>query len=467
MSRLDERSSSSIPRRDFLLLMGAASAAAGCRSAGVASLAAPRKPNVIFIYADDLGFADLGCQGARDVITPNIDSIAAGGARFTSGYVSAPVCSPSRAGLLTGRYQTRFGHEFNLIKPNAQFPEVGLPVDQRTIADVLSEQGYATAAVGKWHLGDAAKYHPLRRGFQEYFGFLGGAHKYINWTASDEPILRGAKPVKEREHLTAAFGREAAAFIARRQHAPFFLYLAFNAVHLPLAPQEFYLRKFDAITDPRRRKYAAALSEMDDAIGVVLRRLRELGLERDTLVFFASDNGGPISRETSGNGSSNNPLSGGKAGLREGGIRVPFLLRWPARIKPGTVCDLPAITFDVFATAAAAGGASLPALATDGVDLLPYLQGAKTGSPHDSFCWRYGQQQAVRQGDWKLVVQRGQPQLFNLAEDTAEANDLSARSPDRLAALQKTYGEWNREMMPPRWINLGDGKTPAARTAAG
>jgi arylsulfatase A-like enzyme len=252
------------------------------------------RPNIVVILADDLGYAGMSCQGCKDIPTPHIDSLAAAGVRCTSGYVSCPVCSPTRAGLMTGRYQQRFGHEFNPGPAQQAGVDFGLPLDQKTIADYLKTAGYTTGITGKWHLGFEEAYNPLHRGFDEYFGFLGGAHKYLNPSAPPgAPILRGLKPVDEKEYLTDAFTREAVAFIDRHAKEPFFLYLPYNAVHAPLQTPEKYLDRFKNIEDPKRRKHAAMVSAMDDGVGAVIEKLQATGLEDNTLIFFLSDNGGP------------------------------------------------------------------------------------------------------------------------------------------------------------------------------
>src|ERR1043166_3192828 len=370
----------------------------------VSAPAAERKPNILIILADDLGYGELSCQGNPQVPTPNIDSLAKTGVRFTSGYVSGPYCSPTRAALMTGRYQQRFGHEFNPGPAEAASEKFGLSLKEKTIGDRFKELGYATGWFGKSHLGYKPEFHPLKRGFDEYFGFLGGAHDYLDAAADGHnPILRGTAPVSEIDYTTDAFGREAVAFIEKHRAEPWLCYLPFNAVHAPLESTQKYLSRFEQIEDKKRRTFAAMLSGMDDAVGAVLAKLRERHLEEDTLIFFFSDNGGPTPMTTSGNG----PLRGFKPQTWEGGIRVPWIVRWKGQLPAGKVDDRPVIQLDVLPTALAAAGATpKPDWKLDGVNLLPYLT-EKSSPPHPALYWRFGQQIALRMGDWKLVKAPG------------------------------------------------------------
>jgi arylsulfatase A-like enzyme len=356
----------------FNTMVGRAAPLAGVP--GEPAEAGARKPNVLIILADDLGCADLGFQGGKDIPTPNLDALARAGVRCTDGYVSCPVCSPTRAGLLTGRYQQRFGHEYN---PGLG-KDVGLPLTETTLADLLRSAGYATGALGKWHLGNEPQFHPLRRGFDEFYGFLGGAHYYVPTRpdpadpfakAYSQPMIRDHAQVGQPAHLTDALGQEAVAFIERHKTEPFFLYLAFNAVHVPLQSTDAYLDRFRAIASPARRTYAAMLSAMDFAVGRVARKLQAEGLDRDTLIFFLSDNGGhPMA-----NAARNDPLRGEKSTVYEGGIRVPFVVKWTGRIPAGDTYTRPVISLDILPTALAAAGIQPPRrLSLDGVNLLPY-----------------------------------------------------------------------------------------------
>ncbi len=417
--------------------------------------ATPQKPNILFIVGDDMGYADVGFHKCQDIPTPNLDALAAAGVRFTSGYVSGPYCSPTRAGLMTGRYQQRFGHEFNPTGPS------GLPLTEITIADRLKAAGYVTGLVGKWHLGSKPEMHPQKRGFDEFFGFLGGAHSYFDAAA----ILRGTQPIKEMDYTTDAFGREAAAFIEKHKAKPWFLYLAFNAVHTPMHATNDRLAKFPGIADKQRRTYDAMMLALDDAIGRVRKKLTDTGLDQNTFVFFISDNGGPTMPGTTINGSRNDPLRGSKRTTLEGGIRVPFLITWPGHVKAG-VYDQPVIQLDATATALTLAGAKTDKL--EGVNLLPFLTGEKSGEHHDALYWRLGQQMAIRAGDFKLVrydsnadTRSGKRQpvtaakLYNLAADIGETKDLAAVQPDKVKQLQAKWDAWNKSNIAPLW---GGGK---------
>lgn len=443
-------------RREFLKRLGFTVASAGALSLlpgqtvmARSGKARKKRPNIIVIISDDMGYADIGCHGCKDIASPHIDSIAKNGVHFTNGYVSCPVCSPTRAGLATGRYQQRFGHEFNTGPPPGGLKEnVGLPLTEVTIANVLKSAGYVTGAVGKWHLGMAPHFHPFKRGYDEFFGFLHGGHSYVDpGLGTFNPILRGTEPVDEKEYLTDAFSREAVAFVERHHDEPFFLYLAYNAVHTPMQAPPRYQNSFTEITDPKRRIYAGMLTAMDEGIGKVLAKLRERGIEKDTLLIFVNDNGGPTA-----NASSNRPLRATKGTMYEGGIRVPFMIQWPTRLKAGQVYEQPVIALDILPTAAAAGGAELPKdRKLDGVNLLPYLMGKKKTPPHEALFWRAGQNHAVRKGNWKLVTMGTETGLYDLASDIGESRDLSGDRPEILKELRRAFDKWNSQMVEPVW----------------
>ncbi|MEQ1858691.1 MAG: sulfatase-like hydrolase/transferase [Chthoniobacteraceae bacterium] len=430
------------------------------------SAVAAEKPNILIIVADDLGYADIGFQGAKDVPTPHLDALAARSVRCTSGYVSHPFCSPTRAGLLTGRYQQRFGHENN----PAWLPEstvAGLPLSETTMPQVIASAGYKTGAVGKWHLGAHPQFHPNRRGFADYFGALGGGHIYMPGSKGGAeyniPLDRNGAPETHTKYLTDHFGEEAAAFISRHEKQPWLLYLAFNAPHTPMQATEKYLDRVKTIADEKRRTYAAMICAMDDAIGAALAAVKAAGDEEKTLVFFISDNGGPISV----NASLNTPLNGAKGSVQEGGVRVPFLVSWPAKLPRGKDYAQPVIALDFFATAVAVSGATLPAgVKLDGVNLIPFLSGEMTGAPHKHLFWRTGggDQLAVRAGDWKWMRrQGGQPQLYNLASDIGEATDIAAKEPAKAAELEKIALAWSAELVRPIFESPKPGKKQPAK----
>jgi arylsulfatase A-like enzyme len=428
----------------------AALTAAGIGGASAAAENQASRPNILIIVGDDMGYHDVGIHGCQDIPTPHIDSLAKNGIRCTSGYVSGPYCSPTRAGLMTGRYQQRFGHEFNPGPAPAE--QFGLALDQPTIAERLKEAGYATGMVGKWHLGNEKQFQPPSRGFQEYFGFLGGAHPYLPGRAAGNQgllrgIYRGYEQVDEKEYLTDAFAREALAFIDRHQKEPFFLYLAFNAVHNPLQATDKYLARFKDVSDENRRTYCAMMSAMDDAIGQVLKKLDDARLTENTLIMFVSDNGGPPA-----NASNNAPLRGFKAQTWEGGIRVPYVIQWKGKLPVGKTFDQPVIQLDFHPTALAAAGVKTDAK-LDGVNLLPYLTVEKASPPHESLFWRFGQQTAIRHGNYKLVKATGisTPQLFDLAADIGETKDLSAAKPEIAKDLQARWDAWNKDNVPAKW----------------
>jgi arylsulfatase B len=449
------------------------------------------RPNIVLIVADDLGYGELGCYGGRDIPTPHIDSLAARGVRCTSAYVTAPFCAASRAGLLSGRYQTRFGFEFNPIGEQNADPAIGLPVAERTIADELRDAGYATALFGKWHLGGTARFHPMRRGFDEFYGFLHEGHSYVprpwrgvttwlrrralpdgtqgRWTSpdrrliysthlntnepeydADNPIVRASQPVDEHEHLTDAIAREAERFIDRHKAEPFLLMLAYNAVHSPMQGTDAYLARFAHIEDVHRRLFAAMLAHLDASVGRVLEKIEQAGVADHTIVVFLSDNGGPTRELTS----RNDPLRGGKGQLYEGGIRVPLVVRWPGKLPEGHVDAQPLTTLDLGATLLSSAGVSdvVKEHRLDGIDLLPRLAGERTALENRPLYWRVGAKGALRQGDWKLVRDRGGPwELYNVTADIAEQTDLAAKHPERVRQLEAAWNQLDAEMAEPLW----------------
>ena len=419
---------------------------------------AAEKPNILLIVSDDQGYADTGFTGSRDIPTPHLDALAKSGVRCTSGYVTHPFCSPTRAGLLTGRYQQRFGHVFNPVYDPLD-PTEGLPLAEKLLPAHLRDAGYATGWIGKWHLGASPAHVPSARGFSETFGFIGGGHRFLGWQPNERqytlPLIRSDAPVDVPEHLTTRFGSEAAAFVKGHANAPWFLYLAFNAPHAPNEPTAERLEKFSGIANPQRRKYAAQVSLMDKAIGTVTAALAESGQSQRTLVFFFSDNGGPI-KQGAPNGSQNTPLRGGKGDLYEGGVRVPFVVSWPEKLAAGATFDAPVSSLDVFATALAAAGAAMPAdKEYDSVNLVPHLTGENKTAPHERLFWRTGtgQIRAVREGPWKLVRLKDKPaELYDLTGDLAEAHDLAAEKPEVTARLTTALDAWDAELIAPAFL---------------
>ncbi|HSH93859.1 MAG TPA: sulfatase-like hydrolase/transferase [Roseimicrobium sp.] len=428
--------------------------------------AAPTRPNVLVIVADDLGYSDIGVNGGKEVPTPNIDALAASGVRCTSGYVPAPYCSPSRAGFLTGKSPTRFGHEFN---PHVgEEGKLGLPLDQRTIANYLHDAGYATGLIGKWHQGFDTAHHPQSRGFDDYFGFLVGGHNYLlhhdaeakfGSAHSHDMIYRSRELQKLDGYTTDLFTDEALGFMDRHSKQPWFLYLAYNAVHTPLEVLEKYGSRVPAsITDPARRGYLSLLIGLDDDIGRLTAQLKKTGRDKDTLIFFFSDNGGAGRKPfLAYNTGINTPLRGDKGQTLEGGIRVPFFVSWPGTVPAGKTWDKPVTTLDILPTACALAGVKT-ADGIEGVNLLPHLTGKNTEAPHEALFWRFGPQKAVRKGSWKLVDWRDFEtktssgwKLYDLSKDIGEANDLAASNPEIVAELSEAWTTWNRANIEPLW----------------
>lgn len=468
------------------LIFSFLSAATSLAFAGLCQAA--DKPNVIVLLADDLGYGELSCQGNPEIPTPHIDSIASNGVRFSNGYVTGPNCSPSRAGLLSGRIPTRFGYENNPIGERNEDPSIGFPASEVTIAETLLDAGYVTGIIGKWHLGGTAAYHPFRHGFEEFFGFTHEGHYFVpppwegvstmlrrktlpgggtegRWVGekglsyhkwprnepdydANNPIIRGGQPVEESEYLTDALTREAVDFIDRHDDKPFFLYVPYNAVHSPLQGANAYMKKFSHIEDLQRRIFAAMLANMDDSVGDILKQLRKSGLEEDTIVFFLSDNGGPTKELTS----SNLPLRMGKGSMYEGGLRVPFMVQWKGTLPAGKVYDKPVTSLDIYATAAANAKADAPEN-IEGVDLVPYLTGKNSGRPHQTLFWRQGGKSGLRHGDWKLVRMSNNKnakwELYDLSKDISEENDLANSNPERVAELVSIWVKMNDEMSDP------------------
>ncbi len=390
-----------------------------------------RPPNIVLLFADDLGYGDTSLYGSEKIPTPNIDALGKQGVRFSNAYVTAASCSPSRAGLMSGQYQQRFGFEFNTAGGAiTNRLHRGLDPSVVTMADVLKQAGYVTGMFGKWHLGTQPQFHPQARGFDEFYGFLAGAHSFFpakNPQPFHSTIMRDTSPLIEPEYLTDAIARETVAFIDANQKKPFFAYVPFNAVHTPIEATKKYQDRFPDETNQTRRDYYAMTSALDDAVGSIVAAIDKRGLTNNTLVIFVNDNGGPIYTGVQSNG----PLKLGKLFLFEGGIRVPMVLKLPSTFEPNSVYDQPTSTLDLFPTICHAAGIKLPPeIRLDCVDLTPFIKGLVSGSPHNTLFWSNGPNCAVRHGDWKLVKSYDNTWLFHLASDIVESKNLAKAEPE-------------------------------------
>lgn len=401
-----------------------------------------RKPNIVVIVADDLGYADVGFnpQHPKEVATPHLAALAKESVICRQGYVTGNVCSPTRAGLMTGRYQQRLGLY------TAGEAGSGVPMSEKLFPQFLKPAGYTSIQLGKWHLGPTPEWSPALRGFDEVFGFLGrGAHDYFKLDDAADPIYRGTTPVKLSGYLTDRFGDEAMAFIDRHKAQPFFLYLAFNAVHAPLQAPADEIAKFSTGNTSRDTRLAMG-KRMDDAIGNVVAKLKREGIWENTLLFFLSDNGGPLAQKAN-----NSPLRGGKHQDYEGGIRVPFLICWPGKLPAGE-SQAVVSSLDILPTSLAAAGIASPMdKPLDGINLLPILKGS-VSPPVRNLFWCSGSDQgwwAVRSGDWKVVGEKGRVGLFDLSKDVAETRDLSKEMPEKLPQLTALHDAWLAEMPEP------------------
>lgn len=480
----------------------------------------PRKPNFIVILIDDLGYADLGSYGSKEISTPNIDKLARQGTRFTNAYSTCAVCSPARAALLTGRYQERYGLEW-VLSPHKKTGSClyGLDEHEQTLGDLLRQEGYATAAIGKWHLGDRKPFFPTSRGFDYFYGFLEAGHFYLNpkpeekehpthpwfrWALSNgglegakyyfdyynAPVFRNDKAVGFQGYLPEVLTEESLRFIEQNKERPFFLYLSHVGVHTPVQATEKYLKRFPALNDDKMRlSYAATLSAVDDGVGEVVAKLRELNLENNTVIFFSSDNGGPsfwkprpeiLDTIKSGtplggaappkgkesdiatiselfqwrigaNGSDNLPLSFGKGVLYEGGLRVPFIVKWPGVAPADQVSNAVVSHLDIVPTCMAAAQGKLPAdREYDGADLRPFFEG-KTGNWTDRpMYWRIWKDRAVRSKNWKMVWSGDAPaRLYDLTNDIEEEQDLASTHQEVVKQLQADWAVWNKKNVAP------------------
>lgn len=442
-----------IGRRDFIKILGASAALTGLSGQlSLAAPASPKRPNLLFILTDDLGYGDLSVYGRPDYRTPNLDALAAEGTRFTDAYAAFPVCTPTRTAFVTGRYpqRTSVGLEEPLAFKEGLGERVGtagLDPEHPTVASLLKAAGYETALFGKWHLGYQPQFSPNHHGFDEFFGHLSGGVDYHAHTDGDgaPDLFENDMPVEREGYLTDLLTERAVEYVSRQRNAPFFLYLSYNAPHWPWDTPTHDEPAFGYGDGGggSLAAYAEMMQNLDTNIGRVLSTLRESGLEDDTLVIFTSDNGGERF-------SYNWPLSGMKADLREGGVRVPAIVRWPGNVPAGHASGQTAITMDWSATLLAAGGATAdPDYPLDGEDLLPVMRDSE--ATHDrTLLWRYAaaDQDAVRQGEWKYLRSGEDEYLFNLAEDVREQADLKESNPEVLTQLKQQFTSWNQTLLP-------------------
>ncbi len=437
-----------LSRREFTRLLVCSLASGACPGWEFAKggESSSRPPNIILIMADDLGYGDIGCYGGW-IETPHIDALARDGMRFTDYHSNGAVCSPTRAALLTGRYQQRCGVD-EVVFANGPARETGMPLKETTFAEVLKQARYVTGIFGKWHLGYRVEFNPSRQGFDEFIGYVSGNvdyHSHIDGAGIDDWWKRDVK-VPEEGYVTDLITEHALDFLRRHKDQPFCLYLPHEAPHYPYQgrhdPPERLPggRQGTKTQGPDiKRAYREMVEVMDQSVGRVVETVRELGLERDTFIFFCSDNG------ATRNGS-NGSLHGFKGSLWEGGHRVPAIACWPGRIEPGTICHQTVLGMDVFPTLASVAGADLPkGLKLDGCDLLNLLT-RRRALPERPLFWAYRKQAAVRRGPWKLLVQGDKERLFNLDDDLGEQNDLAGRYPERVVALRAELTTWQRDV---------------------
>ncbi|UCG59457.1 MAG: sulfatase-like hydrolase/transferase [Phycisphaerales bacterium] len=440
-------------RRDFVKYAVGGTLAAvlpgpGCSTVrGGGSSPAKRQPNIILIMADDLGYGDVGCYGSKTIETPNIDALARGGTRFTDFHSNGAVCSPTRAALLTGRYQQRCGIE-GVVYAKGPTRRTGMALQETTFAEALRRCGYSTGIFGKWHLGYNVEFNPAKQGFDEFRGYVSGNVDYQTHIdgAGVRDWWKADQKVPEQGYVTDLITKHAVDFIERHRDEPFCLYLPHEAPHYPYQGRGDPPERLDGGRKGKKAKGAAItraykemVEAMDEGIGRVARTVRRLGLERRTFIFFCSDNG------ANKNGS-NGPLAGHKGSLWEGGHRVPAVAYWPGRIEPGTTIDQTALTMDLFATMISIARATVPAtLKLDGVDLLPMLtQGEEL--PKRTLFWRYRKRKAARKGCWKLLLDGDNVALYNLDEDLGEKRNLAKQEPGIVEVLRAELSTWEQEV---------------------
>jgi arylsulfatase A-like enzyme len=469
-----------------------------------------RPPNILLIVVDDLGKSEVSCYGSTTVKTPHMDKLAEEGILFSDCYVTAPVCAPSRAALLTGRYNERYGFETQPMEnypsnlpnywlgkymvgngefvldekprfpPEWQIQKQGLLPTEINLAEFLKMRNYSNACIGKWHLGFSKDHIPNNRGFDYQYGFYGAFSLYsekrkdpniVNYIQDSfsakyqwktgrketSAIRRNDKIIREGRYLTDAIKEEAISYIATHNKESFFLYVAFNAVHVPFqAPRDYY-DMYENVADKNKRIYYAMVSSLDNAIGEIMDKIKLLGLENNTIIYLVSDNGGAAYTKAT----DNKPYKGGKLTMFEGGVNVPFLMKWKGKLPSGFVYKNPVSSMDIFMTTIKLAECELPTdRVYDGIDLMPYLTGIKEGIPHDEFYWKADQIHSMRMGDWKYLqsIRDGWIELYNLREDRYESIDLHKIKPDELIRLQKRFEQWSKKMVPPLWPRLMDYK---------
>ncbi len=491
---------------------GMASGKSAYLDAPLAPSTPERPPNIIVLLADDLGKYEVSAYGADHIATPHIDQIGAEGVIFEEGYVTSPTCAPSRAGIMTGRVQNRYGFETQImevyptnwveyvsgrwivdtgefvVKAKPSFPsewqahKQGVPPSEIMLSEILKKYGYATGLVGKWHLGASRKQVPLERGFDYQFGFDGAStlytpernwphiinHEHHSFSAQYQwdmgrreaaAILHNGKVVREEAYLTYAFRDRMKEFILEHRDEPFFLYAAFNAPHVPFqAPVDYYCQ-YGYVEDDNKRVYYSMISALDDAIGEVHQTIKDAGIEENTMIFLLSDNGGASYTHATDNG----PLKGGKLTQFEGGINVPFMMKWKGKIPAGMRYEHPVSSTDIFATSVAAAGGVLPSdREYDGVDLMPYLTGDDEGLPHERLFWRADHIWAIRDGNYKLIlsIRDGWAELYDLEIDKSEQINLKAQMPELYEKLQQEHEQWQKEKLhkKPMWPRIMDKK---------
>jgi arylsulfatase A-like enzyme len=427
--------------------------------------------NIVIIIADDLGTGDLSVYGSS-FRTPHMDALAAAGVRTTAAYATAAVCAPSRAAIMTGRYQQRTGFEYQLEGETQRAH--GLATEETTLAEALKPYGYATGLIGKWHLGLSPDRHPIRQGFDTYYGFRGGQALY--GSLSDPEMLSHPAPARDPDYwltfrpteatafqdqdrtvpapqyATDAFTERATAFIRQNSHKPFLLVVAYSAPHTPLQALRSHEAKVSDIREAEQRTYRALVNELDEGVGAIRRTLEEEGLTGSTLIMLTSDNGCP---DYINGACSNRPLNGFKRHLLEGGVRVPFIAAWPGSLPAGGVFDGLASNLDILPTALAAAGVR-PAGPLDGVDLLPFFSGRRSGDAHPALYWKSYPSYAIRQGRWKLMANAGAEggmvrMLFDLETDPSETTNVIERNAGLAARLEADWERWSASLPPARW----------------